>query len=371
MSGALTSIGVSSREDLSGIDVALIETDGDEFVASGPSLHIPFRRELKILLRRAISAAREGREGAADIGKAGGEITSAYIGAVENFLEREKIARKDVDIIGLAGHRLLHRPPSDGAVGLSWRIGDGKTVSEETRMDVVSDFCAADIAAGGCGAPLAPVFHRALIASMADRPVCAVGVLTLEAAAARITYIPENATAGDLLAYDAGPGLLLLDDWTGLRKDDDPSRLGAVDEEALSMLLLNPYFRRPPPKSLDGYAFKLDMLLKAEPADARATIAGLIAGAIARSESFLGEPPGGYIVCGEGRTRDGVMAMLGDRLEAEIATAEDAGWRGDFLAAESFAFLAVRSLKKLPLTYLKTTRAPAPVRGGVYHRAPV
>ena len=373
MSDRLTAMGVASRPDLSGIDVALIESDGDEVVEFGASLHIPYRRDMKIFLRRATAAAREGREGAADIGKAGGEITIALIAAIEGFLEREKINRKNIDIVGVGGHELLHRIPADGGVGLSWRIGDGKTIAEEARLDVVSDFCAGDIAAGGHGAPVSPVFYRALIASMADRPQCAVGVVSLGESATSVVYVPENSTASGLIAYDAGPGLAWIDGWKALRKEApaDSNAPGKIDAQALRLLLLNPYLRVSPPKSLALYEFKHDPLRRLHPADGRATLAAFIAGCLDQSEQFLPEPPGGYIICGEGRERTALMSVLRDRLEAEVAIAEDAGWRGDSLDAACFAFLAVRSLKKMPLTYPKTTRTPAPTRGGVYHRAPV
>ncbi len=373
MSDTLKAIGVASRPDLSGVDVAMIETDGDERVEVGALLHIPYRRDMKIFLRRATAAAREGREGAADIGKAGGEITIAFISAVEAFLEREKVKRTDINVVGVGGHMLLHRPPSEGIAGRSWRIGDGKTLSEEIRIDVVSDFCAADIAAGGYGAPLAPVFHRSLIASMNDRPQCAVGVISLDEAATRVVYAPENPRASDLVAYDAAPGLAWIDSWKGLRKESagHGEVRGEIDEEVLRLLLLNPFLRMPPPKTTDLYEFKLDALRKLTPADGRATLAAFIAGCISRTEQFLPEPPGGYILCGEGRRQSDLTGILSERLEAETAMAEEAGWNSDALDAAGFAFLAVRNLKKLPLTYPKTTRVKAPTRGGVYYRAPV
>ncbi|NOX95154.1 MAG: anhydro-N-acetylmuramic acid kinase, partial [Alphaproteobacteria bacterium] len=87
--------------------------------------------------------------------------------------------------------------------------------------------------------------------------------------------------------------------------------------------------------------------------------------------AFLPDTPGGWIVCGGGRHNPAMMDALKDALSSEVVTAEEAGWRGDDLEAECFAYLAVRSLKKLPLSYPKTTRVPSPMQGGVYHRAPV
>lgn len=371
MSGHLKAVGVCSRPSLDGVDVVLIETDGDLSVECGPSLHVPYSRDMKIFLRRAITAAREGRDGAADIGKAAGEVTSAVVGAIERFLDQEKIKRTDIDVVGVGGHSILYRAPKGAAApGRQWRIGDGKTIAEEVRIDVVSDFEAADLAAGGYGAPLAPVFFRALIASMADRPDCPVGVIDL-GAVAHVVYVPEQASPVDLLAYDSGPCLALLDKWAQARPARKGAPPGAVNDEVLRMIGLHPYLRLPPPKSLDRYSFSLDHVLKLSAEDGAATLAAFTADCIARAEVHLPEPPGGYICLGEGVERPALMQVLGDRLEAEVATAEDAGWRNDTLDAECFAFLAVRSLRKTPLTYPKTTRAPAPTLGGVFYRAPV
>lgn len=371
MPDLLKSLGVISRPSLDGIDLAIIETDGDDVVTGGASMHAPHTRDMKIFLTRAIKAAREGREGAADIGKAAGEITSAFVIAIERFLDREHIKRTDVDMIGVGGHTIFHSAPKGAdAPGRHWQIGDAATIAEETRIDVVSHFRAADIAAGGYGAPIDAVYLRALIASMDDRPQCAVGVVNLDDTA-RVTYIPENAAPGDLLAYDSGPGTSLLDAWTAFRtlKEDAPP--GAVNDEALRMMGLHPYLRLPPPKSIDRYDFNIDHALRLSPEDGAATMSAFVAACIARAEKFLPEPPGGYIIHGEGAGRPALLATLRERLEAEVATAHEAGWRGDFLDAQCCAFLAVRSLRKLPLTYPKLTRVSAPTLGGEFFRAPV
>lgn len=377
MTEKLTALGMMSGTSLDGIDLALVATDGEDQVEPGPVLHVPYDRDLKIFVRRAIKAALEGRDGAADIGKAAGEVTLAHIKAVEKFLETEGIKRTDIDVIGFHGQTILHRPAVDrDSVGRTWQIGDGKTLADDTRIDVVSDFRSADIAAGGEGAPFAPIYHHALVASLTDKPACAVGVLNL-GGVSNVTYVPENARAIDLVAFDCGPGNGLVDEWmelkTGEAMDVDGAMAlaGEVNEEALRMMLLHPYLRRQPPKSLDRYDFNMDQVLKLTPEDGAATLTAFTAACIAQSEKFLPEPPGGYIVCGGGRRNPAMMKALSDRLEADVVPAEGAGWRGDDLEAECFAYLAVRSLKKLPLSYPGTTRVPHPVCGGVYHRKPV
>jgi anhydro-N-acetylmuramic acid kinase len=366
-----------SGTSLDGIDGAILTTDGEDVVEAGPAIHIPYSRDLKIWTRRAIKAALEGRDGASEVGKAAGEVTLAHIKAVEKLLEEAGLKRKDIDVIGFHGQTILHRPSRDAAVaGRTWQLGDGRVLSDETRIDVVCDFRAADVAAGGEGAPFAPAYHRALLAAMPEPPQCAVGVINL-GGVSNVTYAPENARAADLIAYDCGPGNGLVDEWVELKtgepmdKDGAMALAGEVNEEALRMMLLSPYLRRKPPKSLDRYDFKLDHVKKLSQEDGAATLTAFTAACIRDSVKFLPEPPGGWIVCGGGRHNPAMMAALKDMLDAPVVTAEEAGWRGDDLEAECFAYLAVRSLKKLPLSYPKTTRVPVPMKGGVYHRAPV
>lgn len=377
MTNTLTALGMMSGTSLDGIDLAILHTDGEGHVEPGPAMSVPYDRDLKIFVRRAIKSALEGRDGAADIGKAAGEVTLAHIKAVENFLEREGIKRKDVDVIGFHGQTILHRPPVDaGAPGRSWQIGDGKTLAEETRIDVVSDFRAADMAAGGEGAPFAPIYHRALVACMDSPPDHAVGVVNL-GGVSNMTFVPPNAKGVDLIAFDCGPGNGLIDEWVEFKtgeamdKDGALAKAGSVDKEALRMMLLHPYFRRPPPKSLDRYDFKTDHVRKLTPEDGAATLTAFTAHCLQKAERFLPEPVGEWIICGGGRRNPALMETLADVLDAPVRAAEDAGWRGDDLEAESFAYMAVRSLKKLPLSYPKTTRVPAPTLGGKFHRSPI
>ena len=377
MTDKLTSIGLMSGTSLDGIDAALLVTDGEDVVEAGPAVQIPYGRDLKIWVRRAIKAALEGRDAAAEIGKAAGEVTIAHIQAVEALLEKSELKRKDVDVIGFHGQTILHRPAKTADIaGRTWQIGDGRVLAEETRIDVVNDFRLADVAAGGEGAPFAPIYHRALVAAMAEPPQCAVGVVNL-GGVSNMTYVPESARGTDLVAFDCGPGNGLVDEWVELKagaamdKDGALARAGAVNEEALRMMLLSPYLRRKPPKSLDRYDFKLDHVMKLTPEDGAATLTAFTAACIAQSQDFLPEPPGGWIICGGGRHNPAMMDALRSALDAPVVSAEEAGWRGDDLEAECFAYLAVRSLKKLSLSYPKTTRVPAPMCGGVFHRSPV
>lgn len=379
MSGILTAIGLMSGTALDGVDVAILRTDGERTIEHGPALHIPYDRDLKVIIRRAVKAALEGRDGAADIGKAAGEVTAAHIAAVENLLEKTGTKRGEIDVIGFHGQTILHRPAhSAGEIGRTWQIGDGAALARETKIDVVSNFRSADIAAGGEGAPLTPVYFWTLANASRVALGCGgpVGVIDL-GGVANITYVAPGALPVDLVAFDCGPGNGLLDQWVELKagapmdEGGALARQGRVHTDILRMMLLNPYMRRRPPKSLGRYDFKLDPVLNLPLADGAATLTAFTAACVRASEKFLPSAPEKWVLTGGGRRNPAMVEALQKALSAPAIAAEDAGWRGGDLEAESFAFLAVRSLRKLPLSYPRTTRVPRPTLGGIFHRAPV
>jgi anhydro-N-acetylmuramic acid kinase len=371
----LTALGLMSGTSLDGIDLAIVRTDGERVVEPGPTHSYPYNRDLKIFIRRAIKAALEGRDGAADIGKASGEITEAHAIAVEELLDKAGMKRTAIDVIGFHGQTILHRPKqTPESVGRTWQIGDGQSLADETKIDVVADFRAADIAEGGEGAPFAPLYHAALVRALGRDH--AVGVINI-GGVSNITYAPQEGGDLDLIAFDCGPGNGLIDEWmelkTGKAMDEDGALAlsGQVHSDVLRMMLLNPYIRRKPPKSLDRYDFKIDPVLNLPIADGAATLTAFTAACVRASVAHLPEEPAEWIVAGGGRRNPAIMKALGNALDAKVNTAESVGWRGDVLEAECFAYLAVRSLRKLPISFPRTTRAPRPLRGGVYHRAPV
>jgi anhydro-N-acetylmuramic acid kinase len=369
----LTAVGLMSVASLEGVDAALIRTDGKSIIEQGPALRFPYRRDLKVQIRRAAKAALEGRDGAADIGKAAADVTAAHADAVEAILKEAGAPRSEVDVIGMHGHTILHRlSRSPESKGRTWQLGDGSLLAETAGIDVISGFRTADLAAGGDGAPLAPAYHCAL-ARQLDR-AGALGVLDLGVATS-VTFVPASREEAELIAFDCGPGHALVDEWMELKTGEpmDPegafARAGKVHAEILRMALLHPFVRRKPPKSLDRTDFKLDHFLHLSAMDGAATLTAYVAACVRASEQHLPEGPEAWIACGAGRENSTLMEALTKALTAPMAPAEAAGWRGDHLEAESIAYLAVRSLKKLPLTFPKTTRVPRPMPGGVLHRA--
>lgn len=232
-------------------------------------------------------------------------------------------------------------------------------------IDVVGDMRLNDVAAGGEGAPLAPVYHRALAA---DQPK-PLAVLNL-GGVGNVTWIAPD---GMLLAFDTGPGNALLDDWvlekTGQTMDEGGALAaqGKVDPNVLRALMDNDYFEKLPPKSLDRDDFNLDPVRNLSPANGAAALTAFTVTSVERASRFFPTPAARWLVTGGGRHNATIMEGLRRVLGVDIDPVEAAGWRGDALEAQAFAFLAVRALKGLALTYPGTTGVAEPLSGGGHY----
>jgi anhydro-N-acetylmuramic acid kinase len=370
----LVAIGLMSGTSLDGIDAAIIKTDGARAIEIGPAIFIPYSRASKVFARRAIKAALEGRDSAVEIAEAEAHLTRANAEAVAQLLAEAGADARDIDVIGYHGQTILHRPKRNPeSFGRTWQIGDGDKLAERTGIDVVHDFRTEDVANGGEGAPLTPVYHAARVAMLQRaHPVAVVNI----GGVSNLTYVAPGADDEDLISFDCGPGNGLIDEWmelkTGRAMDEDGAAAlaGTAHDDIARLMLLHPFMRREPPKSADRYDFKLAPLDRLSIEDGAATLADVTARAIAQSARFLPEPPGEWIIAGGGRRNPAIVALLRAHCVGDVLLAEDIGWRGDFLEAECFAYLAVRSLAGAPITFPRTTRAPRPLAGGRCSRAP-
>ncbi len=350
----MRALGLMSGTSADGIDAAIVDTDGLRVQAFGPTTTLPYPPAL----RRAVLDAMADPDRAEHDPFAALEtaLTAANAAAARMLLAQHG----PVDVVGMHGQTLLHRPERR----FTRQIGDGAALAQALGTTVVNRFRDADVAAGGQGAPLAPLFHQAL-ASDIPGPVA---VLNL-GGVGNVTYVDGDT----LLAFDTGPGNAMLDDWvgrhTGAAFDADGALAarGQVDEAALAMLLDDPYFDRAGPKSLDRNAFRLTPVQALSPADGAATLAAFTARAVARGLRHLPRAPRRWLVGGGGRHNTTLMQALADALRAPVDKVETAGWDGDALEAQAFAFLAVRALLGLPLSVPGTTGVPAAMTGGVVH----
>ncbi|WP_203310814.1 anhydro-N-acetylmuramic acid kinase [Sphingomonas beigongshangi] len=357
----MLAIGLMSGTSLDGIDAALIETDGDANVRPIAFRGEPYSDAARAQLAAATALALtfDRPRASPDLVAAGELIDRTHAMAVHKLLRDAGIEASDVGVIGYHGQTVAHRPDR----GWTWQIGDGAVLARATGIPVVSDLRSVDVAAGGQGAPLLPVYHAALTAAL-PKPVA---VLNL-GGVGNITFVGADQR---LIAFDTGPANGLIDSWveaeSGARFDADGAlaAAGRVDETVLTAMLDHPYFDLPPPKSLDRNDFTIQPARGLSPADGAATLTAFTAASVADALSHLPERPRRLIVAGGGRHNPTLLAMIAARTGLTPEPSDALGWNGDAMEAEGFAYMAVRRLNDLPISFPGTTGVPQAMTGGV------
>jgi anhydro-N-acetylmuramic acid kinase len=365
----MKAIGLMSGTSMDGVDVALIETDGEEITAFGPSMMRPYGEAERDLLLGALddAASLSGRDARPGILAAAETlVTQSQAQAVKALMNEHRLNADDIGVIGFHGQTVLHRPEA----GLTVQLGDGPRLADMTGIDVVYDFRAADMAAGGQGAPFVPAYHRALVErSQIPRPAVIVNL----GGVANVTFVGAD---GELTAFDTGPGNALIDDWMmekmGEPRDEDGAlaATGLADRARLEQMLSNPFFLRKPPKSLDRRDFTIAAVQGLNAADGAATLTAFTAASLVCSLAHFPDTPAVFVLCGGGTHNATLVEALHTLWGGRIELADDLGWNADAIEAQAFAYLAVRSLRKLPLSFPGTTGVPEPTTGGVHARPP-
>lgn len=357
-------LGLMSGTSLDGIDVALVSTDGEAVADLGPTLFRPYDDGERALLKAALADARglddrQARPGV--LFEAERMLTDAHGEAIEQW--RRENPRKPFDLIGCHGQTVFHAPHHRITV----QLGDGAALAKRFAVPVVYDFRAADVAGGGEGAPLVPVYHRALVA----RAELAGSVVVVNIGG--VANITRIAADGSMLAGDTGPGNALIDDFVGERggmacdRDGALAARGCIDEVALSALMADPWFDEPFPKSLDRNAFSPAPVNALSLENGAATLSAFTGFTIAAGIIAAGGAET-IVVAGGGAHNPTILRYLARAAGSRLLKASDLGWAGDFVEAQAFAFLAARSLAGRPLTYPETTGVSRPMTGGIVAR---
>ena len=352
-----TALGLMSGTSLDGVDVAIIETDGIDVFRFGGVRERQFTSSEKAALSAVTQTALKWRfKGLPPHAFAEGEalVDNVHIAA---------IGALKAEIIGYHGQTILHHPPLNGKIGRTLQLGRGQFLADKLNIPVAYDFRTADVAVGGQGAPLAPIYHEALVRySQLKGRVAVVNI----GGVSNVTLIEDGVLIG---GTDCGPGNGPLDSWvyaqTGrsFDKDGAAARAGSVDHAMIAKWLERDFFKCAKPRSADRYDFNvLNDLLNVNLIDGAATLASFCVQAIALDLRAFA--PDIVIICGGGRKNPVIMDMLDMHLQADVITAEQVDWDGDMLEAQAFAYLAVRTLKGLPISFPETTGAPKPMTGG-------
>lgn len=352
-------IGLMSGTSADGIDAALLETDGVTVSSFGADHYEPYSSPLRQRILKAYGKDYHDLE-------LEQLITERHAEVVSILLKKAGLKSSDVDLIGFHGQTLFHQPPQqNGHIGKACIIGNGPLLASLTRISVVDQFRLNDLAQGGQGAPLVPIFHQAMAHDI-DKPLAILNV----GGVANVTWVSDNES--DLIGFDTGPGNGLIDDWirthTNLHWDDGGkiAAKGKIDDELLSKWLNHSYFLRKAPKSLDRLTFKtcLEDIKALSLEDGAATLTAFTASSVERALNHFPLKPSRWLIVGGGAHNPTLMKMLESRLKSKVQKGTEHGWNGDALEAQAFGYLAVRSLRNLPLTFPGTTGAPYPLCGG-------
>jgi anhydro-N-acetylmuramic acid kinase len=360
----VTAIGVISGTSMDGIDVGVIASDGEGAVEPGPGATFPYPAETREALQAVVADSVAARAPLEALEQA---VTDAHVAAVQAFMTEYGLTRS-APLVGFHGQTILHEPRRS----FTRQLMDGGRAAAALGLDVVCDFRSADVQAGGEGAPLAPLYHAAITASLA-RPL----MILNWGGVGNVTYLGAD---GEIVAFDTGPANALLDDFVRRRRGlayDAGGALaasGSVDEGVLAILMSDPYFAQRPPKSLDRNHFHR-LASAAETlsdADGAATLSAFTVEATAAALRFFpgDKRPRRWLVTGGGRRNASLMGALARRVDAAVEPIETIAYDGDALEAQCFAYLAIRSRRNLALSLPSTTGAPAPQTGGAFFPAP-
>ncbi len=363
-------IGLMSGTSADAIDAVLVDLQFSPKLIAQHSLPLPYKIQQQI---HALSLPDENeidRMCSLDT-----ELGQLFAQASLDLLSKAKIANHDVVAIGSHGQTIRHRPPGSIQGTFTLQIGDPNIIAELTGITTVADFRRRDMAAGGQGAPLVPAFHQAVFKSQKhDRVILNVGGM------ANITWLPaEGKTSG----FDTGPGNVLMDNWvqTHLNKSYDANgdwaSAGSINPELLRLLLADPFFSLPAPKSTGRENFnrtwldsKLHML-PSQPAavDVQATLLELTATSIADSINQLSPDAKEIFVCGGGAYNTHLMQRLANLLtNSTVVSTSTLGVAPQCIEAMAFAWLAQQTIHRKSGNLRAVTGANREViLGGVYY----
>ena len=347
-----------SGTSLDGIDAALLQTDGENHIVRKAFLTIPYNDRLRADIRACFGIPQEQINRTKDVTRA---LTIAHAEAVHKLLKEHKINPEEVDLIGFHGQTISHAPDE----GYTCQIGDGALLASITGIKVVNDFRTADVKAGGQGAPLVPVYHQALGAGL-DKPIVFLNI----GGVANVTYVGKD---NELIAFDTGPGNALIDDWMLQKtcqkfdKEGKTALSGKVNKTILNSLLSHSFFSKTAPKSLDRNTFESQAWKNLSITDGAATLSVFTVQSIALACRHFPDQPKQWIVSGGGRHNKFLMEQIQQQINTPLSSIDDMKLNGDAIEAEGFGYLAVRSVKGLPISFPKTTGVPQPMTGGKLH----
>jgi anhydro-N-acetylmuramic acid kinase len=365
MKNLITSIGLMSGTSCDGIDASIIKSDGENEVHFVGNHFLPYEEKVKSKIRNLkekINLILDLKKNTLKIDNLEKEITLLHAKIVNLIINKLKLDKSEIDLIGFHGHTIFHSFKDKKTK----QIGDGRLLSQLTRLNVVYNFRENDLKNGGQGAPLVPIFHKLLqIKLKLKMPLVFLNIGGIS----NLTHLNKDQ---EIISFDSGPGNFLIDKILQLKSNDkiqfDKDGMiaftGNIDKNILDSYLSDPYYEFLPPKSLDVNDFKLSPLAGLSLKDSVVTLSELTSLTIVNALNFFSTKPIEIILCGGGRKNKYIFERLKKLSNITISKIDNYKINGDFIESQAFAYLATRSFLKKPITFPETTGVTRPISGG-------
>ena len=371
-----TALGLMSGTSMDGVDLSIIKSDGNREYSSIIDKYFEYDEKLikkLVKIRDKINSFDQLDTYREEIKSLEREITLFHFKAVSETLA---ITKSPVDLIGFHGQTIFHNP----SIKITKQLGDGKLLSQLTKTKVVYNFRQNDLDNGGQGAPLTPVFHN-LLANKINKKFnlgFPLNILNI-GGIANVTSILDDKNlwkGNNINAYDIGPGNCLIDEWVRKNSKDKYDNEGSLadsgrtDELILNQALDNFNINSNYDKSMDTKDFDIFFAKGLSLENGSSTITDFTAKLISDGMNFVhgSEQPwtGKWLVCGGGRKNKYLLKSIKNNFEKlYIDPIEKYEVDGDFIESQAFAYLAIRSLEGMPISFPSTTRCKKPLTGGV------
>jgi anhydro-N-acetylmuramic acid kinase len=361
MKKTFLSLGLMSGTSGDGVDVALLKTDGYNFLQPLDAQVFSYPKGLADKLQTFLQKKQNHLLHNNIVNQLSDDITNFHIKCVEDFFNKYTDSDiRSLDLIGFHGQTIYHNPTEK----ITLQIGCGETIAKHFGITTIGNFRQNDIDNGGQGAPIAPVFHKAISVNL-TKPLVILNI----GGVSNITYISKN----DLIACDVGTGVALINDWikqkTTFNFDEDGKYglKGNVNQKIIDLFLNDSYFKILPPKSLDRnhFSYIMPYLKDLSLEDGSATLAACSAIGVKKNLEFFPKNPSKIYVAGGGRLNLAIIDFLKKYLDIEVFLIDNIGWSGDFIEAYMMSYLAVRSYLNLDITFPKTTGVKKAISGGI------
>jgi anhydro-N-acetylmuramic acid kinase len=347
-------VGLMSGTSLDGVDAASLLTNGIDIMEFGASCYQAYSDQEREILRSGL-------------GKWPGDLELEAVAALVGDVHLKAAQQLPAaDLVGFHGQTLAHDPEN----GRTHQLGDGAYLARLSGMPVVWDFRSEDVARGGQGAPLAPIYHWAMARyAKLSAPLAIVNL----GGVGNLTWVdPQQPPETGVLAFDTGPANAPLNDYMsltfGLAYDEHGALAasGRADSAIVARVLQDDYFLRAAPKSLDrdDFSYILALVADLNEADAAATLTAIIVACLAAALEHMPARPAQMWITGGGRKNRELMRLLQEALPMQVCDVDDMGFDGDMVEAQAFAYLAVRRARGLPTSFPSTTGVGLPLSGG-------